>query len=183
MNWPKAARILFKPALFILEYGFKLLAGVGTAIVLAAEGPFLAKLGAALHSFLPALQQIFRAPERIRNIGSIIEDYNTLTAAAFNDRYGGQAINHLLEQLNQAVAYIQAIYGNIVNQPVSTVTAALVTFMVLYLLARACRFARQRGQGSYVDRMERRLGDRVFRQYEGSIASDEDEAVWKSDSV
>ncbi|MDR8391635.1 hypothetical protein NC796_10815 [Aliifodinibius sp. S!AR15-10] len=163
MDLNKTGKAVSTPLLFLLEYGFKFLAGVAAAIALAAKGSFFEKLGAAVGSLLPAIQQLTNAPAQAAYLGQVIEDYNTMTAATFNQRYGGQAINNLLDQLNEGVAYFQAIYQNLVQQPFATIFAALLIFLVLYLLGRICRFTRQRGQGSYVNRVERRLGDRVFR--------------------
>lgn len=164
MESGKPANIFLAPILFLFEYLFKFLAGVGAAIVIAAEGSFIGKIGAGFSSLWPALQRLFNAPDNLTYLGQVVEDYNTLTAAAFNQQYGGQAINNLLEQLNHAVAYFQAIYQNLVEQPVVTLLATLLTFTVLYLLGRTTRFVRQRGRGSYIDRVERKLGQKVFDQ-------------------
>lgn len=166
MGLQKSGRIVSTSLLFILEYGFKFLAGVGAAIVLAADGSFFGKLGAGLGSLFPALRQLLKVPENFRYIGTVIEDYNTMTAASFNQQYGGQAINHVLQELNEGVDYFQAVYQNLTTQPVATIFATVIAFSVLYLLGRASRFVRQKGQGSYIDRVERRLGDRVFRDTE-----------------
>ncbi|MDZ7693726.1 MAG: hypothetical protein U5K69_21840 [Balneolaceae bacterium] len=106
-------KIVVVPLLFVIEYAFKFLAGVGAAIVLAAEGSFFAKISAGFGSVIPTLQQLSNAPARLTYLSTVIEDYNTLTASTFNQRYGGQAINNVLEQLNEGVAYLQAIYQNV----------------------------------------------------------------------
>lgn len=156
------------PILFLIEYVFKFLAGVGAAIVLAADGSLWAKLGTGYASVIPAIRQLTNFPEQWAYLSTVIEDYNTLTAAAFNQRYGGQAINALLVQLNEGVSYLQAIYQNIISSPISTILATLIIFLSLYLIGRISRFVRQKGQGSILDRAERKLGDQVFKNRHNS---------------
>ncbi|MDX1638384.1 MAG: hypothetical protein R3281_10470 [Balneolaceae bacterium] len=159
---------LFSPILFLAEYGSKLLAGVGAAIVLAAEGSFFMKLWSGFSSIGPVMQNMVHTPENIRFISQVVTDYNSMTAARFNEKYGGQAINHLLERLNEGVVYFQAIYQNMTTAPVGTVSATLLIFLLFYLLGRLARFIRQKGRGSVFDRIERRMGQRFFGEPSGS---------------
>lgn len=160
----KSTRLLTlaTPFLFLLEYIFKLAAGVITVIVLGAQGSFLGKLGVGFGSLVDVIYRVITWPEKLTYIGSVINDYNTLTAASFNQRYGGQAINQVMTSLNEGVAYFQAVYQNITQQPVATVIAALFAFLLFYACGRGFRFIRQRGRGSYLIRKERELGEQVF---------------------
>lgn len=162
---------LAKPILFLLEYLFKLTAGVIAMIVLGAPGSFFGKLGTGFGSVAGVLRQIAEWPEQADYLGTVIQDYNTLTASTFNERYGGQALNRVMESLNEGVAYGQAVYQNLTHQPVATVVATLVAFLVFYVIGRACRFLRQKGQGSYLIQKERQLGKRVFDQPEDNSGS------------
>jgi hypothetical protein len=154
------------PFLFLLEYIFKFAAGVTSIIVLGAQGSFFGKVGTGFGSLIDVLYQIIAWFERLSYIGTVIRDYNTLTASAFNERYGGQAINRVMESLNEAVTYFQIVYQNLSNQPFATLTATLMVFLFFYFFARTSRFLRQRGKGSYLVRKEREIGDRIFRDQE-----------------
>ena len=154
--------MLYETILFLLEYIFKFAAGVIAVIVLGAQGSFFGKLGAGFSSLFDVMYRIIAWPDKLTYIGTVINDYNTLTAASFNQRYGGQAINQVMVSLNEGVAYFQAVYENLIQQPFSTILAVLVAFLFFYTCGRVCRFIRQRGRGSYLTRKEREWGKRVF---------------------
>lgn len=166
MNSSRFLTLAAKPILFLLEYLFKLAAGVIGMIVLGAGGSFFSKISTGFSSIGNVLHQIAEWPDSLTYISTVIQDYNTLTASAFNERYGGNAINRVMELLNEGVAYGQAVYQNLTRQPVATVVATLLVFLLFYLIGRACRFYRQRGQGSFLVKKERELGRRVFDQPE-----------------
>lgn len=153
-----------KPFLFVLEYLFKLSAGIVTVIVLGSQGSFIVKLGTGFGSLIYVYEQLLEWPGKLTYLGSVIHDYNTLTASAFNQRYGGQALNRTMESLNEGVLYVQSVYQNLAEQPFATVIATFIAFAVLYFFARTFRFIRQRGEGSYLVRKERELGKQVFRK-------------------
>lgn len=155
-------KYILSTILFLLEYFFKISGSVAAFIAVGAEGSFFSKLFSGYGSLVPALYRIFEFPEKSRFIANVIQDYNTLTASAFNRQYGGQAVNTVMETLNKAVIYLQSIYENISQQPVSTLLAGGFAFLSLYVIGRSLCFIRQKGQGSYLDRVERKLGDRVF---------------------
>lgn len=162
-------RAIGKAILFIVEYCFKLAAPIAAVISLGVPGPFSTKVVSGFRSLPQAIHEIIWWFRNIPEIGHTIEDYNTMTAANFNAKYGSGAINNVMNYLNEAVAYLQQVYVNLAEKPVTTILAALVVFLVLYLLSRVARFIRQEGQGSLVDRYERRAGDRVFKH--GSSSS------------
>lgn len=164
MNLSRLLTLAAKPLLFLLEYLFKLAAGVIAMIVLGAGGSFISKIGTGFGSIGNVLYQVAEWPDRLTYLGTVIQDYNTLTAATFNQRYGGDAINRVMELLNEGVAYGQAVYQNITQQPVGTVAATVMVFLLFYVIGRTCRFYRQKGQGSFLTKKERELGKRVFDQ-------------------
>ncbi len=166
MNLSRLLTLASKPILFLLEYLFKLAAGVIAMIVLGAGGSFFSKIGTGFGSIGEVLRQVTKWPDTLTYIGTVIQDYNTLTAATFNQRYGGDAVNRVMELLNEGVAYGQAVYQNITGQPVATVIATVLVFLLFYVIGRACRFFRQKGQGSFLTKKERELGKRVFEQPE-----------------
>lgn len=163
IDWEKIARIGGRFFLLFLEYCVKLTALAVTAVVLVTEGTFGMKLGTGFGSVSSTLRNIFGAPSDIIDTAYIIHDYNTLTASAFNERYGAQGIDSALAYINGALVYLQDIYYNFASQPFATFFAALIALSSLYLISLVLRFARQKGQGSYLNRLERKLGERVFR--------------------
>lgn len=148
--------------LWIMEMGFKILAPIAAAISLGDQGGFLSKIGSGLGSLPEKIRELLRTLNNTDYVTGIINDYNSLTASAFNEKYGGDAINNVMQYLNEGVTYLQNVYQNITAEPVSTVLAALLVFMLLYLSSRLMRFIRQRGQGSVIDKMERRAGEKIF---------------------
>lgn len=163
----KKSRVIFiaaTPFLFLLEYLLKFSAGVISLIVLGDPGSFFGKLRTGYGSLLNVYEKIAEWPGDLVYIGSIINDYNTLTASAFNQRYGGDALNSVMDALNNGVVYFQAVYRNLSYDPFSTIAATIIAFVSFYFSARACRFIRQKGQGSYIVQKERQLGDRIFRK-------------------
>lgn len=154
--------LIAKLFFFLLEYLFKLSAGIVTVIVLGSRGSFIVKVGTGFGSLVNVYNQLLRWPDQLVYLGNVIHDYNTLTASAFNQRYGGQALNRTMESLNEGVLYGQSVYQNLANQPFATVFAAFIAFFVLYSIARIFRFIRQRGKGSYLVRKERELGKQIF---------------------
>lgn len=166
MNSSHFLTIVAKLILFLLEYLFKLAAWIIAIIVLGASGSFLSKVGTGFGSIGDVLYRISEWPERLSYLGTVIQDYNTLTASAFNERYGGEAINRVMESLNEGVTYGQAVYQNFTHEPITTILATLIVFLLFYVLGRACRFYRQKGQGSLLVKKERKLGRRFFDQPE-----------------
>jgi len=166
MKLSRAFTFVTHPVLFLLEYTFKFITGVVSLIVLGSQGSFYVKLGTGFGSLLNVLSGIMEWPGKLIYLGNVIRDYNTLTASNFNQRYGGEAMNRVMESLNESVAYFQSVYQNLINQPVATVLATLLAFIVFYFFARSFRFVRQGGEGSYLVRKERNLGKRIFHDSE-----------------
>jgi len=158
----KTGRAGSSALLWIIEMVFKILAPVAAAISLGDPGSFLSKVSSGFGSLPEKIRELVRTLDSTDYVTRVINDYNSLTAAAFNEKYGGDAINYVMQYLNEGVSYLQNVYQNLSAEPVSTVLAALFVFMLLYLSSRLVRFVRQRGQGSVIDRMERRAGDKVF---------------------
>ena len=158
----KTGRAGSNALLWVIEMTFKILAPVAAAISLGDRGSFLSKVGSGLGSLPEKIRELIRTLDGTDYVTSVINDYNTLTAAAFNEKYGGDAINYVMQYLNEGVTYLQNVYQNLSAEPVSTVMATLLVFMLLYLSSRLIRFVRQRGKGSVIDRMERRAGNKLF---------------------
>lgn len=161
-------RLIANIFLFIIEFCFKLAAPLAAFIAMPAQGGFFSKVIEGFQSLPEAVREIFWWFKNIPEVGKIVNDYNTLTAANFNQKYGSGAVNYVMDYMNEAVNYLQQVYLNISQQPFATVLAAITVFLVFYLLARLVRFVRQEGQGSLVTRMERRAGKRVFKREKAS---------------
>lgn len=166
-------RLLANTFLFIIEFCFKMAAALAAFIALRARGGFFSKVMEGFQSLPDAVREIVWWIRNIPEVGKIVNDYNTLTAAMFNQKYGSGAINYVMDYLNDAVAYLQRAYLNLSQQPVATVLAAVTIFLIFYLLARLVRFVRQEGQGSIVTRLERRTGERIFKKTKDTTESDD----------
>ncbi|SMO51959.1 hypothetical protein [Fodinibius sediminis] len=162
-------RLIANLFLFVIEYCFKLAAPLAALIATAARGGFFAKMMEGFQSLPEAVRESIWWIKNIPEVGKIVNDYNTLTAANFNQKYGSGAVNYVMDYINEGVSYFQQVYMNLSEHPLVTVIAALIVFLIFYLLARLVRFVRQEGQGSFITKFERRAGDRVFKR--GSTSS------------
>jgi hypothetical protein len=68
MNVSRLRTLAAKPILFLLEYLFKLAAGVIAMIVLGAGGPFFSKVGTGFGSMGSVWHQIAEWPDRLTYI-------------------------------------------------------------------------------------------------------------------
>lgn len=162
INWERIGRIAGKSFFLFLEYCIKLSAFVVTAVVLAADGTFGVKLGTGFSSISQSLRSLFEAPGEIAGAATVIHDYNMLGAAAFNEQYGADAINGALAYLDGGIIYWNTVMSNFGSQPFATFFAAIISFWSLYMISLILRFARQKGQGSYFNKLERKLSDRIY---------------------
>ncbi len=162
-DWERAARLFGKFFLLLLEYCIKLAAIVVTAVVLIADGSFGTKLGAGFSSLSISLRNVFEAPSEIIRQASVVHDYQTLPADAFEIEHGSRALHEALAYFDGAVLYFQDVSANFTGQPFATLSAALIAFFSLYSISLILRFTRQKGQGSPLNRLERKLAEKVFK--------------------
>lgn len=162
INWERIGKIAGKCFLFFLEYCIKFSAFVVTGVVLAANGTFGTKLGTGFTSISPTLRGIFEAPGDISEVAATIHEFNTMGADAFRELYGAQAVNSVFAYLDGGIVYLQTVMNNLASQPFATFFAAMISFWALYMLGLVLRFARQKGQGSYFNKLERKLSDRIY---------------------
>lgn len=162
IKWENIVKAFGKFFLFLIEYCTKLSALVVTAVVLATNGTFGDKLLTGYSSISSALRNVFEAPGDIFETANMIYGYNTLSTTAFTEQYGTEAVSGILSYLNGGIVYFLEIYQNIIYQPFATICASMVAFSSLYLVSLILRFARQKGQGSFFNKLERKLGQRVF---------------------
>ena len=158
--------IILKPILWICEYLLKAAAGIAAVIVVAAKGSFFSRIGSAFSSFDDLLVRFETWPEKITYMEKVVSDYQSLTAAQFNSKYGSQALDTVLGYLNESLQFIQRVYENFSIYPLRTVLSTLLVFILLYTAARLIRFVRQKGQGSLLVQKEREWGDKIFTNEE-----------------
>ncbi|GAA5522251.1 hypothetical protein LQ318_10895 [Aliifodinibius salicampi] len=157
-------RYIIQPIFFLIELALKLAAPLSAIISMAASGNFIQKVLEGFHSLPDTVREIIWWIRNIPEISNIIDDYNTLTAAEFNQKYGAGAVNYVMDYLNEGVEYLQQVYVNLAERPLSTILAALLAFFICYLSARIVRFIRQKGEGSVITKFERQAGDRMFKK-------------------
>ena len=162
INWERIGKIAGKFFFLFLEYCIKLSAFVVTAVVLAADGAFGTKLGTGFSSISASLRTLFEAPAEIAGAATVIHKYNSLGVDAFNEQYGTEAIQSVLAYLDGGIIYVNTVMSNFGSQPFATFFAAVISFWSLYMLSLVLRFARQKGQGSYFNKLERKLSDRIY---------------------
>ncbi|MDX1639097.1 MAG: hypothetical protein R3281_14095 [Balneolaceae bacterium] len=162
MDWEDIGRGAGKFFLAALEYCFKICAFVAAAIAINTQGVLTDKISNSFTALPLSLRRLLELPGELMEMGTIIHDYHSQTIAAFTKAYGVGATNNVLQTLNGAVEYVIGVYNNVTQSPLSTMVAMLVVFSTFYLLARVLRFARQRGEGSYLTRLERKLAAKVY---------------------
>lgn len=157
-------RYIIQPIFFLIEFALKLAAPLSAIISMAASGSLIQKVVEGFRALPDTVGEIVWWIRNIPEISNIIDDYNTLTAAEFNQEYGAGAVNYVMDYLNEGVEYLQQVYVNLAERPITTISAALVAFFICYLSARVVRFVRQKGEGSVITKFERRAGNRVFKK-------------------
>jgi len=162
VDWEQVAYVSVKAFLFILEYCVKLTAVVVTAIVMAANGTFGDKLAIGFGSISSGLRNVFSAPGEIYGAAKLVSEYNSLPLSAIQDMQGFEAAHSVMIYLNGGVSYIASVVQNFSAQPFATFFAAVIAFTSIYIISIILRFTRQRGQGSWINKLERDLAERIF---------------------
>lgn len=157
-------RYIIQPVFFLIEFALKLAAPLSAIISMAASGNLIQKVVEGFRALPDTVREIVWWIQNIPEISNIIDDYNTLTAAEFNQEYGAGAVNYVMDYLNEGVEYLQQVYVNLAERPITTILAALLAFFICYFSARVVRFVRQKGEGSVITKFERRAGDRMFKK-------------------
>ena len=162
INWERIGKVAGKGFLFFLEYCIKLCAFVVTGVVLATNGSFGTKLGAGFTSISPTLRGFFETAGEVSGIATMIHDFNIMSANAFNAKHGVNAVDNVFAFLDGGIVYVQTVMSNFGSQPFSTFFAAFLSFGSLFIISLVLRFARQKGQGSYYNKLERKLSERIY---------------------
>lgn len=162
INWERIGKVAGKGFLFFLEYCIKISAFVVTGVVLVTNGSFGAKLGSGFSSISPTLRALFEKAGELSGVATMIHDFNVMSINAFKAKHGVDAVNSVFAYLDGGIVYVQTVMNNLSSQPLSTFFAALLSFGSLFMISLVLRFARQKGQGSHFNRLERRLSERIY---------------------
>lgn len=166
MNWEKVGKASYQFSLSVIEWGFKLCALVAGMLALAANGSFGNKVGTAFGSLPEGLRQLFTFPSAFNKMSWTAREYHQMGEGRFREAYGMMPVDQLIGSLSGYFSFFHEISVSLSRAPLMSVTAALMAFLSFYVLGRIIRFARQRGQGSYLCRLEQQLGDQVFNRRE-----------------
>ena len=174
IDWEKILNASYHFLLTTTEWGFKVCAVVAGWLTLGATGSFGSKMETGFGSLSQGLRRMMELPARFGDIGWTAREYQQMGAAEFREAYGMAPVNELMTFLSGIFSYFGQISANLVNAPLTSLTATLLVFLSFYLLGRIIRFARQQGRGSFLTQLEQKLGDRVFNRMEKSV---EDESA------
>ena len=147
---------------FPIEYAMKATAATAGLLSLGAEGGLVGKTLTGYRSIPATVGELRHLPAKLSSVTEVVNDYNTQTAREFTATYGGNVIQMISDNLNGLISYATRVAENFQTAPLTTLSAAGIAFLGAYGLGRATRFWRQKGQGSFVQKFERDLGDRVF---------------------
>jgi hypothetical protein len=147
-----------------IEYAMKATAATAGLLSLGAEGGLVGKTLAGYRSIPATIGELRHLPGKLTRVTELVNDYNTQTAREFTTTYGGDVIQMISDNLNGLINYGTQVAENFQTAPLTTLSAAGIAFLGAYGFGRATRFWRQKGQGSFVQKFERDLGDRVFTE-------------------
>ncbi|MFT4310763.1 MAG: hypothetical protein ACMXYC_03970, partial [Candidatus Woesearchaeota archaeon] len=89
-------------------------------------------------------------------------DLDTMTAREFASKHGQVAADTLKIYTDNILEYFGNVGYNFSEQPISTAAAMITTAGLLYFGGEVAKFCRTRGQGGYINRVSRFLGNKVF---------------------
>ena len=145
-----------------IEYAMKATAATAGLLSLGADGGLVGKTLAGYRSIPATIGELRHIPAKLSSVTQIVNDYNTQTAREFTTTYGGDVLQMISDNLSGLINYGRQVAENFQTAPLTTVSAAGIAFLGAYGFGRMTRFWRQKGQGSFVQKFERDLGDRVF---------------------
>lgn len=148
-----------RQTLAVPEYVLKV-ASIPAGIIAAGS------TGSALGKAVSGGAKVWTTPiDVVRNFRKLVEisdDYATLTAKEFTNRYGTEIGNYLAGYLHGVIEWGNQFSHNMNNEPIETTIAVIVVTGLLYTGGRVIKFLRQKGQGSYITKVERKLGHKYW---------------------
>lgn len=122
--------------------------------------------GSAISKAVNGGSKVWTTPiDAVSNFSMLVEistDYSVLTAKEFTSKYGTEIGNYFVKNLHGVIEWGTQLSHNVNNEPVETIIAVVVITGLLYAGGRVFRFVRQKGQGSYLIKMERKLGQKYW---------------------
>lgn len=143
------------------EYTAKAAAIPGAALAAGSKGTLVDKIGEGFTKLTDIIPATYAKSKELYHVA---QDADTMTAREFATEYGANATQATLDTLNGVVDYAQQFYLNISSMPITTVAAAAVVGGLLYTGGRVARFIRQKGRGGIADRLERKLGEKIWKE-------------------
>jgi hypothetical protein len=144
-----------RQVLTLPEYILKV-ASIPAGVIAAGSG------GSALTKAIQGGTKVWTTPiDAVKNVKKLVEisdDYTVLTAKEFTTKYGTEIGTYLAKHLHGIIEWGTQFSHNINSEPIETIIAIIIVTGLLYTGGRALKFIRQKGQGSYITKMERKLG-------------------------
>jgi hypothetical protein len=147
------------------EYVLKIAAIPGTLTAIGSQGGLGMK---TLKGIVNMPATVMNTIDNIRflttDLAKINDAYNTMPAAKFVNTYGADAMTQVKKGVAETIQWGENTYRNFAEQPLETLAAGLLTAGIFYGAGRAVRFWRQKGQGSFLDKTERKIGRRFWSE-------------------
>ena len=155
----KKIKNVLRHALSVPEYILKVASIPAGIIAAGSEGSALSK---ALHGGAKVWTTPVDVIINFRKLVEISHDYSVLTAREFTNKYGAEMGTYVVGILDGFIEWGSRFSHNVNNEPIETTLAVVVITGLLYAGGRAMKFIRQKGQGSYLTRVERKLGHQYW---------------------
>lgn len=162
IDWRRVIIWLGHIAFWLIEILFKLLALVAGTVAVGSPGRFGNKLSSGFTSLSSGLRNLVEAPYELIHYGRAILDYNALTPVEFEKVHGRYIVASMMDYFGEIATLVTRIFSNFGDQPLQTLAAGVLAFGAFWLLGRIVRFARQRGRGSVMVRLEQRMGRTIY---------------------
>ncbi len=155
----KKIKNALRQTLTVPEYVLKI-ASIPAGIIAAGSA------GSALGKAVSGGSRVWTTPidvvSNFRKLVEISHDYSVLTAREFTNKYGTEMGYYVVGILHGFIEWGSQFSHNVNNEPIETILAVIVITSLLYAGGRAIRFIRQKGQGSYLIKLERKIGQKYW---------------------
>ncbi|MEK6884922.1 MAG: hypothetical protein AABY22_35150 [Nanoarchaeota archaeon] len=150
---------IFRNASIIPEYLAKAASVPAGLLALGSEGGLVGKMISGYQKLYTLPMELFRNGS---NLAQMAEDTDILTAREFFAKYGENAAHSTVNSIKGLADYAGQTIDNLSTQPISTVAAAGIAGLTLYVLGDLIGFCRTKGQGSALTRAKRSLGNKIW---------------------
>ncbi|MFT4261611.1 MAG: hypothetical protein ACMXX9_04230 [Candidatus Woesearchaeota archaeon] len=97
----------------------------------------------------------------MQNVSEANYNLDNMTAREFMNTYESAAMDGLYAVNN----YLIQTGTNLVENPLETLTASALVAGSAYLVGKTAQFWRTKGQGTMMQKLERKLGDKIWGEY------------------